>query len=206
VITTARHPAFVAHGRQFDEVAGDSPALSLFAAVDAHEGPVYFADEDALYFTTLPRPAADRTPSVQIKRLALDDPDAVSVLVAEANGANGMAPDRDGRLVVCEQGSRWAPARISRLDRTTGDRTAVVEDWRGLPLNSPNDVVVAGDGAIWFTDPSYGHLQGFRPEPAVGDFVYRHDPDTGQTVVVADGFDKPNGIAFSPRRADPVCD
>jgi gluconolactonase len=58
--------------------------------------------------------------------------------------------------------------------------------------------VVATDGAIWFTDPSYGHLQGFRPEPQVGDFVYRHDPVTGQTRVVADGFDKPNGIAFSP--------
>lgn len=65
-------------------------------------------------------------------------------------------------------------------------------------MNSPNDVVVAGDGAIWFTDPSYGHLQGFRPAPEVGDFVYRHDPATGQTAVVGDGFDKPNGIAFSP--------
>ena len=122
----------------------------------------------------------------------------MSVFVPEANGANGMTADHDGRLVVCEQGSRWEPSRISRLDRGTGDRETVVEDWRGLPFNSPNDVVVASDGAIWFTDPSYGHLQGFRPQPAVGDFVYRHDPATGQTAVVADGFDKPNGIAFSP--------
>jgi gluconolactonase len=56
---------------------------------------------------------------------------------------------------------------------------------------------VASDGAIWFTDPSYGHLQGFRPEPIVGDYVYRHDPMTGETDVVADSFDKPNGIALS---------
>jgi gluconolactonase len=170
----------------------------LLAEVDAHEGPVYFADEDALYFTTLPRPGADRTPQVQIKRIALEDPEDVSVCVPEANGANGMAADHDGRLVVCEQGSRWQPSRVSRVDRATGERETVAEDWRGLPFNSPNDVVVAGDGAIWFTDPSYGHLQGFRPQPAVGDFVYRHDPATGQTTVVADGFDKPNGIAFSP--------
>ena len=198
MITTAGHPAFVAHAPEFDEVTGDRPRLSLLAEVDAHEGPVYFADENALYFTTLPRPGVDRTPSVQIKRLPLEEPGEVSVLRAEANGANGMAPDHEGRLIVCEQGSRSEPARISRLDRSTGQREPVVEDWRGLPFNSPNDVVVACYGAIWFTDPSYGHLQGFRPEPMVGDFVYRHDPATGQTVVVADGFDKPNGIAFSP--------
>ena len=194
----AQESAFVAHAPGFDEVVGDRPRLSLIAEVNAHEGPVYFADEDALYFTTLPRPGADRTPQVQIKRFALEGPDDVSVFVPEANGANGMTADHDGRLVVCEQGSRWEPSRISRLDRGTGDRETVVEDWRGLPFNSPNDVVVASDGAIWFTDPSYGHLQGFRPQPAVGDFVYRHDPATGQTAVVADGFDKPNGIAFSP--------
>jgi gluconolactonase len=140
---------------------------------------------------------------VQIKRLPLSEPDRVSVLVEEANGANGMAADLDGNLIVCEQGSRWQPARITRVDRRTGARHTIVDNWRGLPLNSPNDVVVAGDGAIWFTDPSYGHLQGFRPEPMVGDLVYRHDPATGQTTVVADGFDKPNGIAFA-RRAHPV--
>ena len=75
---------------------------------------------------------------------------------------------------------------------------AVVEGWRGLRLNSPNDVVVASDDAIWFTDPSYGHLQGFRPPPEVGDYVYRHDTATGETTVVADSFDKPNGLALSP--------
>jgi gluconolactonase len=198
VTATARHPAFVAHGPEFDEVTGEDPTLSRLAKVDAHEGPVYFTDENALYFTTLPRPGADRTPSVQIKRLALDEPGEISVLVAEANSANGMAPNRDGRLIVCEQGSRWEPARISCVDRSTGESEPLVEDWRGLPLNSPNDVVVASDGAIWFTDPSYGHLQGFRPAPMVGDYVYRHDPASGETTVVADGFDKPNGIAFSP--------
>jgi gluconolactonase len=101
-------------------------------------------------------------------------------------------------LIVCEQGSCSEPARISRVDRASGQRHRVVDDWRGLPFNSPNDVVVASDGAIWFTDPSYGHLQGFRPPPVVGEFVYRHDPATGDTTVVADGFDKPNGIALSP--------
>ncbi len=107
-----------------------------------------------------------------------------------------LAPD--GRLLVCEQGSLSAPARISRVDPATGLTETVVETWHGLPLNSPNDVVVKSDGTVWFTDPSYGHLQGFRPEPRVGDFVYRYDPTAGHLSVVADSFDKPNGLAFSP--------
>ena len=198
MITNASDLAFVAHAPRFADVTGQEPVLWRLAEVDAHEGPAYFADENALYFTTLPRPGVGGSPSVQIKRLPLDDPGDISVLVADANGANGMASDGDGRLIVCEQGSRWQLARISRIDRTTGEREPIVEAWRGLALNSPNDVVVASDGGIWFTDPSYGHLQGFRPPPVVGDFVYRHDPAKRQTTVVSDGFDKPNGIALSP--------
>ena len=197
-MTSVIDATFLAHADGFAEVTGDDPLLWPLADVDAHEGPVYFADEDALYFTTLPRAGVDRSPAVQIKRLPLNDPEDISVLVAEARGANGMASDRDGALIVCEQGSRWEPAGISRVDRASGERESVVEDWRGLRFNSPNDVVVASDGAVWFTDPSYGHLQGFRPPPEAGNYVYRHDPATGETAVVADSFDKPNGIAFSP--------
>jgi len=91
MITAVRDPAFVTHAPTFVDVVGDTPRLWRLAEVDAHEGPVYFADENALYFSTVPRPGVDRSPSVQIERLSLEKPDAVSVLVAHANGANGMA-------------------------------------------------------------------------------------------------------------------
>ena len=160
---------------------------------DAHEGPVYVAAENALYFTTLPKPG----PLVSIKRLALDGLD-VSVVRRHANSANGMTLDVAGRLIVCEQGTLSEPARISRVDPATGAVETVVDNFRGLPLNSPNDIVARRDGTIWFTDPSYGYLQGFRPEPQFGDHVYRYDPASGRLDVAADGFDKPNGLAFSP--------
>lgn len=198
--TTLQPAAFHAHAAEFGEVLGDAPCLTRVAAVDAHEGPVYFGDENALYFTTRPKSSAGGAPLVQIKRLALDAGKhrAISVIVGEANAANGMAPDLQGGLLVCEQGTHSEHARISRLDRETGERKTVVDHWRGLPFNSPNDVVAASDGSIWFTDPSYGRLQGFKPEPVVGDFVYRYDPATEQIAVVADSFEKPNGLAFSP--------
>jgi len=164
---------------------------AVVVEVDAHEGPVYVPEEDALYFTSVPAPDS------AIKRLALGSGE-VSVVRADANRANGMALHPDGRLVVCEQGTRTAPARIALVDRATGAAETLVDGWGGLPLNSPNDVVVHSDGAVWFTDPSYGWLQGFRPPPMLGDAVYRHDPATGSTTVVAQGFDKPNGLAFSP--------
>jgi gluconolactonase len=156
------------------------------AEINAHEGPVYVPGEHALYFTT-PRPVVD------IKRLDLETGET-SVVRPDANVANGMTLMPDGRLLVCEQD----PARLTLVDRRSGRSSVLVDSWRGLSLNSPNDVVVKSDGTIWFTDPSYGHLQGFRPEPEVADRVYRYDADSERLDAVAGSFDKPNGLAFSP--------
>ena len=152
--------------------------------VDAHEGPVYVAGEDALYFTSVPRPG----PRVDIKRLDLGSLE-VSVVRPDARAANGMTLGHDGRLVVCEQ----IGGAIAAIDRQSGKRELLVDGF-----NSPNDVVVKSEGTIWFTDPSYGWLQGFRPRPLLRDSVYRYDPRTGGVIRVADSFDKPNGICFSP--------
>jgi gluconolactonase len=158
--------------------------LEHLVDVDAHEGPVYVAGEDALYFSSVPRPG----PRVDIKRLDLRSL-TVSVVSEDAAAANGMALGHDGRLVVCEQ----IVGAVAAVDRTTGERELLVDGF-----NSPNDVVVKSDGTIWFTDPSYGWLQGFRPPPQRRDAVHRFDPRTGVVTEVAHSFDKPNGLCFSP--------
>jgi gluconolactonase len=185
--------AFEAHDSGFAALVGDEPQLVKVADVDAHEGPVYAGG--ALYFTTLPCEGAS-----SIRRLELDGLEAFAVANVrdDANAANGMTLGLDGRLLVCEQGSRAQPARISAVDRYSGAAETIVESLSGLPLNSPNDVVVKRDGTIWFTDPSYGFLQGFRPPPHHRDYVYRYEPRSGRLTVVAATFDKPNGLAFSP--------
>ena len=201
--TTATGAAFAAHDAAFLEVVGPAPRLERVIATDAHEGPVYAPGEDALYFTTVPRPGA-HGPVVDIRRLALDgmrsplEPERLATVRADANAANGMTLADDGRLLVCEQGSTSRLAGLTLVDRETGATEMLVAGYGGRPLSSPNDVVVAGDGGVWFTDPSYGHLQGFRPPPALADAVYRYDPVSGEIAVVADGFDKPNGLASSP--------
>jgi gluconolactonase len=166
------------------------PQAGLVATADAHEGPVVFGD--GLLFTSVRRGT-----QVAIRRLDLVT-GTLTTLFEDANAANGMTLDREGRLLVCEQGTLATPARITRVELTTRCTETLVSSVLGRPLNSPNDLTVGPDGAIWFTDPSYGHLQSFRPAPQLSDAAYRFDPVTGELHAVPWEFDKPNGIALSP--------
>lgn len=185
----------------FRKVLGKRHQRSVLIETNAHEGPVYVADEHALYFTTVPEQGPK---NIAIMRLALTGKrfpfgaGKLEVVRQPSNMANGMSLDRKGRLLICEQGRLDERARISRMNLKTRALETVVDAWRGLPFNSPNDVVEKSDGTVWFTDPNYGELQGFKPAAKIGAYVYRHEPATGETSVVADSFDKPNGLAFSP--------
>ena len=95
----------------------------------------------------------------------------------------------------CEHGTR----RVTRTE-TDGRITVIADAYEGKRLNSPNDVVVASDGAIWFSDPHYGiasDYEGFRGEQELPCHVYRVDPDGTMAAVLTD-FNGPNGLAFSP--------
>jgi gluconolactonase len=207
VHATREATGFAAYDPAFFAILGRAPRLVKVLDVDAHEGPVYVAADDALYFTTLPRTRIEGgldVPLVDIRRLALDglrfplEPERLTVVRPQANAANGMTLAPDGSLLVCEQGSWFQQARLSRVDRRTGDATTVVDQRQGARLSSPNDVAVRDDGTVWFTDPSYGFLQSFRPRPEAPDAVCVLDPATGRVRVVDESFDKPNGLAFAP--------
>lgn len=152
------------------------------------EGPVYFADLGVLLFSDIPN---DRI-------MRYDESSGhVSVARTGSGNANGNTRDREGRLVTCEQGA----GRVTRTE-PDGTITVLADAFEGKRFNSPNDVVVASDGSIWFTDPSYGRETSFvgrhRPREIDTDNVYRIDPVDGSLTVVATDFSKPNGLAFSP--------
>lgn len=192
----------------FDKIAPPDTKIQIVAdQTGAHEGPVYVADGHYLLYTTSPvpgptaEPRAGFRPNIEIRKLDLHT-GKISVWLKDSNMGNGMTLDRQGRLLICEQGSFGSPARISRAALPDGRPEALINSWWGLEFNSPNDIVVRRDGTIWFTDPSYGALQGFKSRPQLGDFVYRFDPRVtapeARLTVVAEGFSKPNGLAFSP--------
>lgn len=107
-----------------------------------------------------------------------------------AGQPNGLAVDREGRLIVCEHGNR----RISRTDKE-GVVTPLAERYLGRRLNSPNDVIVRSDGRIFFTDPPYGVKPDERELPFCG--VYTIAPD-GTLALISVYFRSPNGLVLSP--------
>lgn len=169
-----RASEFTAFLDGFRKVLGKDFKRFVLVETNAHEGPVYVAGEHALYFTPAPEPGPK---NIAIMRLALNGkrfpfrPGKLEVVRKPSNMANGMSLDRRGRLLICEQGRLDERARISRINLKTRALETIVDAWRGLPFNSPNDVVERSDGTIWFTDPNYGELQGFKPAAKIGAYV-----------------------------------
>ncbi|HEX2581436.1 MAG TPA: SMP-30/gluconolactonase/LRE family protein [Dongiaceae bacterium] len=151
------------------------------------EGPVFFGDHETLLWSDIPNN----------RILRWTEGAGVSVFRAPSHYANGNTRDRQGRLVTCEHGNR----RVTRTEHD-GSITVLADRYQGKRLNSPNDVVVKSDDSIWFTDPIYGiatDYEGERAESEIGAcHVYRIDPLNGALSIVADDFECPNGLCFSP--------
>lgn len=122
--------------------------------------------------------------------------DGVTVFRQPSRMANGNTYDALGRLLTCEH----AASRVTRTE-PDGTLTIIAARYAGRELNSPNDIVVRSDGAIYFTDPNFGRRPSRvgvpRPQQQPGQAVYRVDPDTLALTRLADDFDQPNGLCFS---------
>lgn len=152
------------------------------------EGPVYVPEESALYWSDVRHN----------RRMRFDEATgAVTEHERPADFCNGHTLDAQGVIVACEHG----PRRVVRW-WPDGRREVVADSYDGKRLNSPNDVVVASDGSVWFTDPTYGidsDAEGFEAESEIGSCnVYRVDPASGAVSAEVTDMVRPNGLAFSP--------
>lgn len=176
---------FVCDDPQFASyVLGNAPVKRLATGFDWVEGPVWFGDMGCLLFSDIPNN----------RILRLDDA-GVSTFRSPSNFSNGHTRDLQGRLISCEHGGR----RVTRTE-WDGRVTVIADSYQGKPLNSPNDVIVARDGAIWFSDLHYGIMtdyEGYRAEQELPCNVYRVDPGGRIEAVITD-MACPNGLAFSP--------
>ncbi|MEX3958556.1 SMP-30/gluconolactonase/LRE family protein [Trinickia sp. EG282A] len=181
---------FEVHDARFRAlIQPNAPLEKLYGECLWAEGPVYFPAGDYLVWSDIPNSRMLRwVPGM-----------GVGVFRANSNFSNGNTRDHEGRLVTCEHGLR----RVTRTEHD-GSITVLASAYDGKRLNSPNDVIVKSDGSVWFTDPDYGILsdyEGGRAESEIGRCnVYCVQPKsgTGEAVLVADDFVKPNGLAFSP--------
>ena len=164
-------------------VPEDAVVEQLAGGFGFTEGPVW--RQGSLLFSDIP---SNRI--VRWRRLS-EGPEVTTFRTPSGN-SNGLTLDRSGRLIACEHSAR----RVTRTE-PDGTITVLAERYQGKRLNSPNDVVVRSDGSVFFTDPPYGlaQLTTWKELPFHG--VYRLAPD-GELVLLADDFDRPNGLAFGP--------
>ena len=152
------------------------------------EGPAYLAAGRYLVWSDIPN---DRV-------MRWDETDgSVSVFRSPCNNENGHAVDREGRLLSCEHRGRC----VSRTEHD-GSRRVLADAAGGARLNSPNDVAIRPDGAVWFTDPTYGIDSDYEGDAAPSEqpvcAVYRIDPSDGMARAVVTDMLRPNGLAFAP--------
>jgi gluconolactonase len=152
------------------------------------EGPVYLADSDSVIWSDIPNNRI-------LQWKAADG--SVSTWRSPANFSNGHTLDNQGRVIQCSHGAR----AVLRME-PDGSVTTLVSHVGAARLNSPNDVVVASDDSIWFSDPPYGILsnnEGYQADSELpGCYVYRFEPASGRLDAVVTDMIYPNGLAFSP--------
>jgi gluconolactonase len=181
--------------RLHDLIAPDTPIERIAGGLTFTEGPLWRGRE--LLFSDIPNQRIARW-----RRL----PEGPELTTFAKGMSNGLTLDRQGHVLAAEHNGR----RVTRI-AADGTRTVLAEQFQGKRLNSPNDLVVKSDGAVYFTDPPYGVQPGPsgvpRPEgwwtrpipgkeqPCHG--VYRIAPD-GSLHLLVDDFALPNGLAFSP--------
>jgi len=110
----------------------------------------------------------------------------------DGQGSNGLAVDGQGRLILCQHGER----RVARLEKD-GSFTPLADKYDGRRFNSPNDLTIAKDGTIYFTDPPYG-LKGGKAELDFHGVFAVHPAKPNEVRLVVKDVLWPNGIALSP--------
>ncbi len=166
-------------------IGGDVEIERLASGFDFTEGPIWHPRAQHLIFSDMP--------GNHMRRWSARD--GITTFRKPSNMANGNAYDRAGRIVTCEH----ATSRVTRTG-LDGRIEVLATHWQGQELNSPNDVVVRSDGAIYFTDPTFGRMEyyGLPREPELSfRGVYRLEPDARKLALLADDFGQPNGLCFS---------
>ncbi|KQX48541.1 MULTISPECIES: SMP-30/gluconolactonase/LRE family protein [unclassified Paenibacillus] len=152
------------------------------------EGPAWDKTDGSLVFSDIKANTIYR----------LKEQDHLSVVRRPSGMSNGLAFDAEQRLIACEHAGR----RLSlySLYDSIGPIVTLADRYEGKRLNSPNDVIVASDRSIYFTDPNYGlvnELQAPKAQEQLFQGVYRLSPSGKLTLLIND-FAGPNGLALSP--------
>ena len=151
------------------------------------EGPCYLKKSNKVVWSDIPN-----------NRMLSFDFNKVEIFRSPSNFSNGNTTDNDGNLVTCEHGAR----RVTTTDQNNVV-TLIADEFNDKRLNSPNDVCVHSNGAIFFTDPPNGIINPKRVEGFPGKMMYggcnvfKYDPKKNTLEALVTDMERPNGIALS---------
>ncbi|KAF8589079.1 D-lactonohydrolase-like protein [Ramaria rubella] len=209
-------PVFQVWDSQFLDILGPNPSVRLISERDgfafAHEAPIWDPATDQVFFASGnggPLSMSDINHNNEVFVINLKDvrtglePQNITAITVPITPAiqmvNGGTPYK-GNLLFVSNGRGSLPPGINLVNPNPPfNSTTILDNMHGRQFNSLDDVKVhPKSGEIFFTDVSFSFLLGFRPPPLLPNQVYRFNPQTSEVGVVADGFEQPNGIAFSP--------
>lgn len=187
---------------EMDRIIGQSTEIEVLGeGFDWAEGPVWIASHNMLLFTDVPKNIAYMWKEGEGVKPYLSpsgytgDPEKAS----QEPGANGLAIDSNGNLLLCQHGDRQLARMNAPLDNAVAEFVPLASGFQGKRFNSPNDLAIKSNGDIYFTDPPYG-LKGLDESPdkeLAFNGIYRLRAG-GEVDLLTDEMSKPNGIAFSP--------
>ena len=118
-------------------------------------------------------------------------------------GANGLLLDKEGRLWMAQHGERqvanWDGEWSTAMAFAKTNYTTVIDNYQGKKFHSPNDLALASNGDLYFTDPTYGVDQTFGEEARELNVtgVYRVKSGSGEAELLYSGLRRPNGIVMT---------
>lgn len=199
---TEKSSALITEYPKFGTIEKLDPALDAIIDTDLQieqltdgfswsEGPAWDAKRQRLYFSDVP----ENTAYIWSEEKGLEIFRKPSGLPEGGDGTNGLLMARDGRLLTANHGKR----ALTKVDIDSGEDMILADTYEGKKFNSPNDVIEAKDGTLYFTDPPYGLKDGDESplkELSING-VYRLSTD-GKITVVDSRLTRPNGIVLSP--------
>jgi len=186
-----------------DSIADEGVVAEVIAkGFDWSEGCLWIPDHDMLLFSDIPNNRVYKWTSLRGAEVFLEPSGYTGEMPSESpeSGSNGLALDNKGRLLLCQHGNR----QVVRMDSAIGKASPLFKTlavkYMGKRFNSPNDLVCANNGDIYFTDPPYGLPTQSDMDPKkemVWNGVYKIKAD-GEVVLLVDSLTRPNGIALFP--------
>lgn len=169
-LAAAGESKIIAPGQTLQKLAGDF-SFTEGPASD-REGNVYFTDQ----------------PKDRIMKWSVDG--KLTTFMQPCGRANGLCFDKEGNLWACadEKNELW------RIDVSSREQKVVLKDYEGKLFNGPNDLWIASDGGVFFTDPYYKRDYWKRGPKEMGEFVYYLAPGGKKVTRIIEDLKQPNGI------------